>query len=139
MAWNKQSSSNGGLKKMKKFSKSWASSKKPSKQRKYRLNAPLNIKRKFLSVHLSKELKLKYKTRNIVIRKNDKVKILRGQFKGKTGMIIKVITKKAKVFIEGIENNKKDGTKTYYPIEPSNIMITELNLTDKRRKIGKNE
>src|SRR3989344_3436504 len=110
MARNKQSSPNGGLKKMKKFSKSWASSKKPSKQRKYRLNAPLNIKRKFLSVHLSKELKLKYKT----------------------GMIIKVITKKAKVFIEGIENNKKDGTKTYYPIEPSNIMITELNLTDKR-------
>ena len=124
---------------MKKFSKSWVSSKKPSKQRKYRLNAPLNIKRKFLSVHLSKELKSKYKTRNIVIRKNDKVKILRGQFKGKIGMIIKVITKKAKVLIEGIENNKKDGTKTYYPIEPSNIMITELDLTDKRRKIGKNE
>ena len=43
------------------------------------------------------------------------------------------------VLIEGIENNKKDGTKTYYPIEPSNIMITELDLTDKRRKIGKNE
>lgn len=124
---------------MKKFSKSWISSKKPSKQRKYRFNAPLNIKRKFLSVHLSKELKSKYKTRNITIRKNDKVKILRGQFKGKTGMIIKVITKKAKVFIEGIENSKKDGTKTYYPLEPSNIMITELDLTDKRRKIGKNE
>ncbi len=123
---------------MKKFSKSWISSKKPSKQRKYRLNAPLNIKRKFLSVHLSKELILKYKTRNVTIKKNDKVKILRGQFKGKIGKIIKVITKKAKVFVEGIENNKRDGTKTYYPLEPSNLMITELDLTDKRRKIGKN-
>ena len=123
---------------MKEFSKSWVSSKKPGKQRKYRINAPLNIKRKFLSVHLSKELKLKYKTRNIVARKNDKVKILRGQFRKKTGKIIKVIIKKAKVFVEGIENSKKDGTKAYYPLEPSNLMITELDLTDKRRKIGKN-
>ena len=44
---------------MKEFSKSWVSSKKPGKQRKYRINAPLNIKRKFLSVHLSKELREK--------------------------------------------------------------------------------
>ena len=123
---------------MKEFSKSWVSSKNPGKQRKYRFNAPLNIKRKFLSVHLSKELRLKYKTRNVVVRKDDKVKILRGQFRGKIGKIIKVITKKAKVFVEGIENKKRDGTKTYYPLEPSNLMITELNLTDKRRKINKN-
>ena len=122
---------------MKKFSKSWKSSKKPNKQRKYKFNAPLNIKRKFLSVHLPKDLIKKYKTRNITIRTNDKVKILRGQFKGKTGKILKVITKKSKVFIEGIENAKKDGTKTYYPMEPSNLIITELDLTDKRRKINK--
>ena len=79
----------------KKFSKSWVSSKKPRKKRKYRANAPLNIKRKFLSSHLSKELRDKYKIRNIPVRKNDKVKIVRGQFKGKTGKIIKVITKKS--------------------------------------------
>src|SRR3989344_4658214 len=99
---------------MKKFSKLWKSSKKPSKQRKYRANAPLSIKRKFLSVHLSKDLIKKYKTRN-------------------------VITKKSKVFIEGIENVKKDGTKAYYPMEPSNLVIIEPDLTDKRRKISKNE
>ena len=122
----------------KKFSKSWKSSKKPRKQRKYRANAPLNIKRKFLSSHLSKELKQKYKIRNISLRTDDKVKIVRGQFKGKTGKIAKVLAKKTKVFIENIQNTKNDGTKTYYPIDPSNLIITELNLTDKRRKIGKN-
>ena len=92
---------------------------------------------KFLSTHLSKELIKKYKTRNIPIRKNDKVKIMRGQFKGKTGKIIKVLTKKSKVHIENIKNIKNDGTKTYYPIYASNLMIIELDLTDKKRKIGK--
>ncbi|MBS3135191.1 50S ribosomal protein L24 [Candidatus Woesearchaeota archaeon] len=122
----------------KKFSKSWVSSKKPRKKRKYRANAPLNIKRKFLSSHLSKELRDKYKIRNIPVRKNDKVKIVRGQFKGKTGKIIKVITKKSKVYIENIQNTKNDGTKVYYPIDPSNLIIIEFDLTDKKRKIGKN-
>jgi large subunit ribosomal protein L24 len=121
----------------KKFSKSWKSSKKPSKQRKYRANAPLNIKRRFLSSHLSKELREKYKTRNVPVKKNDKVKIMNGNFKGKTGKIFKVLTKKSKVFIEDIQNTKKDGTKTYYPINPSNVMIIELDLTDKKRIIGK--
>lgn len=137
MARNKQSSFNSGIKMKQKFSKSWKSSKQPRKQVKYRANAPLNIKRKFLSVHLSKELREKYLIRNIVARKDDKVKIMTGQFKGKTGKIIKVLTKRTKLFVENIQNIKNDGSKTYYALEPSNLMITELNLTDKRRKIGK--
>jgi len=119
------------------FSTSWKSSKQPRKQRKYRHNAPSNIRRKFLSVHLSKELRDKHKTRNIPVRKDDKVKITRGAFKGKMGKIVKVLTSKSKVFIENIQNVKNDGTKVYYPIEPSNLTIIELELTDKRRKIGK--
>ncbi|MAG50165.1 50S ribosomal protein L24 [archaeon] len=117
-----------------KFSKFWKSSKQPRKQRKYRHNAPLHIKHKFLSVHLSKELQKKYGKRNIPIRKEDKVKILRGQFKTKTGKVVKVLLKKTKLQIEGIENIRKDGTKSYYPIHPSNVIIQELDLGDKRRK-----
>jgi len=121
----------------KRFSKSWKASKKPRKQRKYRTNAPLSIKRKFLSAHLSKELIKKYSTRNIPLKKDDKIKIVRGQFRKKTGKIVKVLVKKSKVYIENIQNIKNDGTKTYYPIDPSNLIILELNLTDKKRKIGK--
>src|SRR3989344_7422809 len=122
---------------MKKFSKSWISSKKPNKQRKYMFNAPLSIKRNFLSAHLSKELIKKYLTRSVSLVKGDKVKIVRGQFKGKTGKIIKSLVKKSKVYIENIQNTKNDGTKTYYPIDPSNVIITEPNLTDKKRKMSK--
>ena len=121
----------------KRFSKSWKASKKPRKQRKYRTNAPLSIKRKFLSAHLSKELIKKYSTRNVPLRKEDKVKIVRGQFRKKTGKVVKVLVKKSKVYIENIQNMKNDGTKTYYPIDPSNLIILELNLMDKKRKIGK--
>jgi len=116
-----------------KFSSSWKSSKQPRKQRKYRYNAPLHIKSKFLNAHLSKQLKEKYKKRSIRVRKGDKVKVLRGQFKKKEGKIDRVLSKKSKVIIQGIEITKKDGTKTTYPINPSNIIITELSIEDKKR------
>ena len=119
---------------MKQWSKKWIKSKQKRKQRKYRFNAPLHIKRKFISVKLSKELASKYKKRNIEIKKGDKVKIMRGSFKKQSGKIVKVNTRKSKIYIENIQNIRKDGTKNYYPMEPSNLMILELNLDDKIRK-----
>jgi large subunit ribosomal protein L24 len=118
----------------KKFSKNWIKSRQPRKQRKYRYNSPLNIKSKFLGSHLSKELREKYKKRSIVVRKGDSIKVLRGQFRKKTGKIERVDIKKCKVYITGIEVAKKDGTKALYPIHPSNLVINELNLDDKKRK-----
>lgn len=118
----------------KKFSTSWKASKKPTKQRKYLYNAPLHLRRKLMSVHLSKELIKKYKKRNFPVRKGDKVKIMRGQFKKKTGEITIVNLKKLKVYVDNAYVIKKDGTKAFYPIFPSNLMITELKLDDKERK-----
>jgi large subunit ribosomal protein L24 len=118
---------------MTEWSGSWKSSKKPGKQRKYRYNAPLHIKRKFLGAHLSKELRQRYGGRSVAIIKGDKVKVARGQFWGHAGKIDKVDVKKTRVFVTGIEIQKKDGSKTTYPINPSNLIITELNLADKKR------
>jgi large subunit ribosomal protein L24 len=58
---------------------------------------------------------------------------MRGQFKGKTGKVEKVILSRRKVYIENIYLLKKDGKRTQYAIHPSNLMITELNLEDKKR------
>lgn len=118
----------------KKFSQNWRKSKQPRKQRKYRHNAPLHIKQKFMRVHLSKELRKKHNRRSLSLKKGDKVKILRGQFKKKTGKIDKVDLKENYVYVAGIETTKKDGTKTFHPLQPSNLMITELNLDDKKRQ-----
>jgi large subunit ribosomal protein L24 len=117
-----------------KFSKQYKKSKQPRKQRLYRYNAPLHIKQKFVHVHLSKELREKHKKRNIGLKKGDKVKILRGQFKKHVGSVERIDLKKCKAIISGVEVTKKDGSKTTYPISISNLMITELNMDDKKRK-----
>ena len=44
--------------------------------------------------------------------------------------------RKLKLFVEGVENVKKDGTKVPYPIDPSKVMITQLKITDKKRLGG---
>ena len=118
---------------MKEWVKNWIRSKKPRKQRKYVYNAPLHIQQKLVKVHLSPELRKKYGKRNVGIRREDKVKILRGQFKGKTGKVERVEVKVPKIFVTGIEFLKKDGSKALYPINPSNIIIEELHMDDKRR------
>ena len=116
-----------------KYSSSWKKSKQPRKQRKYRHNAPLHIKQKFVSSHLSKELRKKYKKRSINLRKGDSVKVARGQFKDKSGKVEEVDLKKTSIYISGIEIVKRDGTKARYPIHPSNLIITEVNMDDKIR------
>lgn len=117
----------------KKFSVRWKASKLPRKQRKYRFSAPIHVKRKMLSANLSKELRKKYQRRSFPIVKGDVVKIMRGEFKSKTGKIAEVDLKKLKAVIEGVNRTKKDGTKTPVKFDPSKLQINELNLTDKKR------
>jgi large subunit ribosomal protein L24 len=117
----------------KEFSRYWVGSKQPRKQRKYLANAPLHIKHKMMSVHLSKELRKKYGKRNFPIRKDDVVVVMKGEFKKKTGKIAEVNMSKQKVLIDGIYKSKKDGTKIKIYFEPSNLMIQELTLEDKKR------
>lgn len=116
-----------------KFSTKWKSSIKARKQRKYRANAPLHIKSRFMSSNLSKDLRKNYGLRSMEIRKNDTVKILSGKFKNKKGKVLSVDAKKEKVTIEGIQSTKKDGSKVAVPLHPSNLQITELNTEDRKR------
>src|SRR4030042_4582660 len=94
-----------------KFSTHWIGSKRPGKQRKYRAEAPLHLRKKFVSINLSKELRKKVGKRNIPVKKDDKVKILRGKYKGKTGKILEVLLKKSKVIVDGINVTKREGSK----------------------------
>lgn len=121
---------------MKKFSKKWISSKKPNKQRKYRFNAPLHLRGDLLNVHLSKELHQKYGIRALRVRTGDKVRIMRGQFKKTEGKVEEVDVKKLKVYIAKTEHVKRDGSKARYPIQPSNLLLVELNTDDKERMAG---
>lgn len=119
----------------KQFSKKWKGSKLPRKQRKYTANAPLHIRRKFVSVNLSKELRKKVGKRNIQIKKDDKVKVLRGKFKGREGKIMKVNLKQSRVIVEGIQVGKMDGSKANVKMQPSNLQIIEM--AERKQKVKK--
>jgi large subunit ribosomal protein L24 len=114
------------------FSTKWVSSVQPRKQRKYRFNAPLHIKGGFLNVHLAKDLRTKYGTRALRVRTGDEVSVSRGQFSGRVGKVERVDTKRLRVFVAGVDQAKRDGTRRLYPLQPSNLTITKL-ADDKRR------
>ena len=111
-------------------------SKQPRKQRKLRYTAPLHLRRKFMSAHLSKELRQAYKRRSIPVKKGDEVQVMRGKHAGKTGKVSRVNLKDYKVYIEGITAKRTVGTEVQVPIQPSKLKITTLNLDDAlRRKV----
>lgn len=117
------------------FSPDWKASSQPRKQRKYLHNMSLHTRAKQLSIHLNQSLRERHGIRSIRARKGDKVKVLRGQFKGKEGKIEKISTLYTKVYVTGIELSKKDGSKTPYPLTPSNLLLTELAVEDKKRAL----
>lgn len=115
------------------FSTSWLSSVQPRKQRKYRYNAPLHIKHKFLSAHLSKELRKKYGKRSLPLRKGDEVLVMRGHFKKKKAKVLSLDLANSRVVLEGLQHTKRDGTKVAAPLNPRALQIQTLVLEDKER------
>ncbi len=87
-----------------------------------------------LGSHLSKELKEKHNKRTMRPIKGDKVRVMKGQHKNKSGKIERIDVNKMKAYITGIDMIKKDGSKVIYPIHVTNLQIVELNLEDKKRK-----
>ncbi len=119
---------------MKEWSKKWVSSKQPRKQRKYRHKAPLHVRQKFVSAHLSEVLRGRFEKRSLPLRKGDGVKVMRGKDKGFKGKIDRIDLKTSKVYVEGLNVKKVDGSEVLRPVEPSNLLITETKMEDKRRQ-----
>lgn len=107
---------------------------KPGKQRKRMYQAPLNERYRRFSAPLSSKLKESRSTNSVPVRSGDTVMIMRGDRKGIEGKVTRVDRKNYRIFIEGVDREKVDGTKTFVPIHPSKVMITRLNLDDKWRK-----
>ncbi len=108
-------------------------SKQPRKQRFHLFNAPYHVRQKFMTAPLSPELREKMGIRRLPVRKGDTVRIMRGDWKGHEGKVVRVSLKKMRIYVEGVTMKRADGTPRYYPIHPSNVMIVKLDLSDKRR------
>jgi len=109
---------------------------KPKVQRKAFYNAPLHLRHKLVSAHLSRELRDKLGIRSLPVVVGDRVMIMKGDYKGKTGKVVEVDLKGLWVKVEGITRKKADGTEVLVKFRPWNLLILDLNLKDKwRRKI----
>lgn len=109
-------------------------SKKPSKQRSALFNAPLHAKHAMVACHLSDDLRKKWGTRSLPVRKGDTVKVMRGDSKGTEGKVSRVDLKSTAVNIEGLTQKKVGGASVFTPIHPSNLLLTKVSVDDKRRR-----
>merc|ERR1712021_33016 len=116
-----------------KLNKNVSSSSK--KQRKRHFTAPSHIRRKPMAAPLSKDLRSKYGIKNIPIRKDDEVQVVRGHYKGQqVGKVVQCYRKKFCVYIERIQREKANGASVYVGIHPSKLAIVKLKM-DKDRKL----
>ena len=107
---------------------------KPTKQRKRLYQASASDRYKRFSAPLSSKLKESHGTSSVPVKKGDTVMIMRGDRKNTEGKITQIDRKNYRIFIEGANREKVDGTSIPVPIHPSKVMITRLNLDDKWRK-----
>lgn len=106
----------------------------PRKERRALYNAPVHEKRARIASHLDEPLLLKYNTRSLTLRKGDTVRIMRGEFAGISGKVLEVNTRTGKVTVDGVTVAKAKATQVARSLDPSNLVITKLDLTDPKRR-----
>lgn len=109
---------------------------KARKQRRARAHAPLHKKKRMVSAHLDSPLIKEYNVRSLPVRKGDTVKIIRGakDFKAIEAKVASVDLKECKIIVENVTIPKADGTQKPKPVDPSDVLITKLDLSDPWRK-----
>jgi len=110
---------------------------KSDTERKRFYEAKMHEKTKRMHVHLSKDLrqKLKQKKRSVLVRVGDKIKIMRGPGKGKTAKVVRVSHLKMKVYVEGITARTAKGREVMKALQPSNMLLVELEGTKERKQL----
>lgn len=103
------------------------------KVRKHYFNATKDEKHIALSAPLSKELQTTHGIKRLPIRRDDEVKVVRGQFKERGGRVVAVKLRSMRINVESVTKQKINNETVYIPIHPSNVVITKLKM-DKHRK-----
>ncbi len=105
----------------------------PGKQRLALYEEPLHLARRRLSCHLSDELKKQLNRRALTVRVKDTVKVMRGKFNGRIAKITGIDISSGRVLLEKVTRKKSDGSEIQVPLTTSNLLLVDLDRTDKRR------
>lgn len=105
---------------------------KPRKQRLYKINAPMHIKRKFLILHIAKQLRQKIgiKQKRIGARSGMKVKVIKGKYKKREGLISRISISECRLYIEGISQRNARGREKLIGISPSNVEVIDEKIKE---------
>ena len=109
--------------------------KDPRKQRKRLYNAPAHLRHKLMAAPLAPELISSKGVKTLPVRKGDTVRVMRGDHTGFEGKVNRVDLKRYRIFLEGLTREKVDGTNIFVSVHPSKVMIKNLKLDDKWRKV----
>lgn len=108
-------------------------SKKPTKQRNAQRRAKYHQVHKLFTVPLDKSLQEEWGVKKMPIRKDDVVKVVKGEFEGIQGKILSIDKKMLKVTIEECTFEKKNGQTGYQKIHVSKLLL--MKFADKKGKI----
>lgn len=109
-------------------------SKQPRKQRLSLYKSPLHFKHRLFNTLLSEELEKNYGVKRLPVRRDDVVRIMRGDWAGHEGKVVGVDLRRVIIHVEGVTVKRADGTPVPYPIHPSKVMIVKLGKMDKVRE-----
>ena len=68
------------------------------------------------------------------MRTGDKIKVTTGSLKGVAGSVVRIDLKNLKVYVDKVVSKKRDGTEVLRPIDPSNVILTDIDIQDKERQ-----
>jgi large subunit ribosomal protein L24 len=105
----------------------------PDKQRTSQRDAPLHERHKQVRATLSSDLREQYDQRNVRVNAGDTVEVLRGDYAGEDGEVLKVDLQDAVIHVEDVTLEKTDGEEVPRPLDTSNVRVTGLNTEDDRR------
>jgi len=107
----------------------------PRKQRKFRALAPMHLRRKFLHVHISKELRAKLGIicRSTLVRKGDKVRLRSGDKKKHTGAVTRVDCSRCRIYVEGVVSKTAKGVEKPRAVSPSSVEIIDGDFAKGKR------
>lgn len=107
---------------------------KPGKQRKRNAEAPMHRRQKKMSALLEKDLRKDLGRRSLPLKSGDGVRVMRGDFRNTEDEVRNVDLGKMKVTLEDLKKEKVDGTEVRPSLDPSNLIITEPDLSDEERE-----
>jgi large subunit ribosomal protein L24 len=106
----------------------------PRKQRKSLYTAHNTMRRRLLTVALSKELRDRYGRRQLPVRKGDTVRVLAGSYEGQEERVAKVNSRAMTLTLDNITLKKADQKLKALPVRPNHLILTKLNLSDAWRR-----